>query len=51
MLKFDGITLSKKFKDSGMEAALHDNKAFQVSYYCEKRDLEFDAKMHDVLVI
>lgn len=26
-------------------------KPFQVSYYCERRDLEFDAKMHDVLVI
>lgn len=26
-------------------------KPFQVSYYCEKRDPEFDAKMHDVLVI
>lgn len=26
-------------------------KPFQVSYYCEKRDTEFDAKMHDVLVI
>ena len=26
-------------------------KPFQVSYYCERRDPEFDAKMHDVLVI
>ena len=26
-------------------------KPFQISYYCEKRDPEFDAKMHDVLVI
>ena len=26
-------------------------KLFQVSYYCERRDPEFDAKMHDVLVI
>ena len=26
-------------------------KPFQVSYYCEKRDPEFDAKMHDILVI
>ena len=26
-------------------------KPFHVSYYCEKRDPEFDAKMHDVLVI
>ena len=26
-------------------------KPFQVSYYCEKRDPEFDAKMQDVLVI
>lgn len=26
-------------------------KPFQVSYYCEKRDPEFDSKMHDVLAI
>lgn len=26
-------------------------KPFQVSYYCERRDPEFDSKMHDVLVI
>ena len=26
-------------------------KPFQMSYYCERRDPEFDAKMHDVLVI
>ncbi len=26
-------------------------KPFQGSYYCERRDPEFDAKMHDVLVI
>lgn len=26
-------------------------KPFQVSYYCERRDPEFDAKMHDVLVV
>ena len=26
-------------------------KPFQVSYYCERRDPDFDAKMHDVLVI
>ena len=26
-------------------------KPFHVSYYCEKRDPEFDAEMHDVLVI
>ena len=26
-------------------------KPFQVSYYCERRDPEFDAKMHDILVI
>ena len=26
-------------------------KPFQVSYYCEKRDPDFDEKMHDVLVI
>ena len=26
-------------------------KPFQVSYYCERRDPEFDEKMHDVLVI
>ena len=24
---------------------------FKVSYYCEKRDPDFDSKMHDVLVI
>lgn len=26
-------------------------KPFQVSYYCERRDPEFDARMHDVLVV
>jgi len=26
-------------------------KQFRVSYYCEKRDPEFDTKMHDVLVV
>ena len=26
-------------------------KPFQVSYYCERRDPEFDTKMHDVLVV
>ena len=26
-------------------------KPFQISYYCERRDPEFDSKMHDVLVI
>ncbi len=26
-------------------------KPFQVSYYCERRDPEFDSKMHDILVI
>ena len=26
-------------------------KPFQVSYYCERRDPEFNSKMHDVLVI
>lgn len=26
-------------------------RPFKVSYYCEKRDPDFDAKMHDVLVI
>lgn len=26
-------------------------RPFKVSYYCEKRDPEFDSKMHDVLVI
>lgn len=26
-------------------------KPFQVSYYCERRDPEFDTRMHDVLVV
>lgn len=26
-------------------------KPFQVTYYCEKRDPDFEAKMHDILVI
>ena len=26
-------------------------RPFKVSYYCEKRDPDFDAKMHDVLVV
>lgn len=26
-------------------------RPFKVSYYCEKRDPDFDSKMHDVLVI
>ena len=26
-------------------------KSFRVSYYCERRDPEFDTKMHDVLVV
>lgn len=26
-------------------------KPFQVSYYCERRDPDFDSKMHDVLVV
>ena len=26
-------------------------KPFKVTYYCESRNLDFEAKMHDVLVI
>lgn len=39
--------------ETTLRKILHDAriKPFQVSYYCEKRDPEFDAKMHDVLVI
>lgn len=28
-----------------------DIKPFKIKYYCEKRDPDFDAKMHDVLVV
>ena len=28
-----------------------DIKPFKIQYYCEKRDPEFEAKMHDVLVV
>ena len=26
-------------------------RPFKISYYCERRDPDFDSKMHDVLVI
>lgn len=26
-------------------------RPFKISYYCEKRDTDFDSQMHDVLVV
>lgn len=42
-------TLTKTSIKSILDAA--DIKPFRIQYYCEKRDPEFDTKMHDVLVV
>lgn len=36
-----------------VQKLLHDNeiKPFKIKYYCEKRDTDFESKMHDVLVV
>ena len=36
-----------------VQKLLHDNeiKPFKIKYYCEKRDPDFESKMHDVLVV
>ena len=38
---------------SYVQKLLHDNdiKPFKIKYYCEKRDPDFESKMHDVLVV
>lgn len=42
-------TLTKTSIKNILDAA--DIKPFRIQYYCEKRDPEFDARMHDVLVV